>query len=171
MVSATMLPPELFFAMLAVDRRLTMPYHADLVVYNSSGQMPLIVETKNRMAASRSWAIDVRQHLTLPQNQFFLLALPDRLYLWKNTSNITDLTEPNYEIDATPFFQPYYQQSGIAPAHLNGQGFELIVSAWLNELLWVGLPNDLPEPQRLFFQDSGLLEALKGGTVAIEVPL
>jgi hypothetical protein len=152
-----------------------MSYIADLVAYNPQKQIALITEIKGKVDASRSWATELRRnmmaHSHWPASEFFLLALPNRLYLWKNAGNIPDLIEPSYEVDATPFFQPYFQRSRLTANNINKYGFELIVSAWLNEVLWVGLSGDLPEPQQQFFQDSGLLEALKGGTVAVEVPL
>jgi hypothetical protein len=74
-----------------------------------------------------------------------LLALPDRLYLWKDISNTPELIEPTYELDATPFFQPYYERANISPDHLSGQSFELIVTSWLNELIQSGVPANVPE--------------------------
>jgi hypothetical protein len=69
-----------------------------------------------------------------------------------------------------PFFQPYYERANSSPDDLSGQSFELIVTSWLNELIQSGIPANVPEAQRQLLQESGLLEALKGGSVAVEVP-
>jgi|GEM_PF-7017972 hypothetical protein len=54
---------------------------------------------------------------------------------------------------------------------LSSQSFELIVTSWLNELIQSGIPANVPEAQRRLLQESGLLDALKGGSVAVEVPV
>ena len=54
-------------------------------------------------------------HGVVPNSRFFLLALPDRLYLWKDVGNTPDLVEPTYEVDATPFFEPYYARAKLHP--------------------------------------------------------
>ena len=148
---------------------------ADMVAYNPNGQIELLVEVKGRTDRSRLWATQMRRnmlaHGEAAKPRFLLLALPDRLYLWKDAGNTPDLIEPTYEIDATPFFQPYYSKARTTPDQLTGQSFELIVAAWLNELVNWGLPANMPEPQRRFLQESGLLDAIRGGSVAVEVPV
>jgi hypothetical protein len=147
---------------------------ADLVAYSPDGEIALIAEVKSRTDTSRSWATRMRRnmlaHDVVPNSRFLLLALPDRLYLWKDISNTPELIEPTYELDATPFFQPYYERANISPDHLSGQSFELIVTSWLNELIQSGVPANVPEQQRRLLQESGLLDALKGAIVAVEVP-
>lgn len=147
---------------------------ADLVAYNPEGQITLIVEAKSKTDTSRSWATRMRRnmlaHGVVPNSRFLLLALPDRLYLWKDASNTPELVEPTYEIDATPFFKPYYERARISPDHLSGQSFDLIVTSWLNELIQTGIPATVPEPQRQLLEESGLLEALEGGSLVVEAP-
>jgi len=148
---------------------------ADLVAYNPDGQITLLVEVKGRTDTSRSWATRMRRnmlaHGMAPKTRFLLLALPDRLYLWKDAGNTPDLVEPTYEIDATPFFQPYYARAGLSPDQLTHQSFELIVASWLNELIRSGMSDSVPEPQRQQIRDSGLLDAIKGGSIAVEAKL
>jgi len=105
----------------------------------------------------------------VPKSRFLLLAVPNRLYLWKDAGNTPELLEPTYEIDAIPFFQPYYERAGISADHLSAQTFELIVTSWLNELVQSGIPANVPIEQKQVLEDSGLLEAIKGGSVAVEV--
>jgi hypothetical protein len=147
---------------------------ADLIAYNPDGKIALIVEVKSRTDTSRSWATRMRRnmlaHGVVPNSHFLLLALPDRLYLWKDSGNTPELVEPTYELDAMPFLQPYYERANISPDHLSSQSFELIVTSWLNELIQSGIPANVPEAQRQLLQESGLLEALKGASLAIEVP-
>ena len=149
-----------------------MPLSADVAVYNPSGQITLIVEIKARTKTSRSWATRMRRnmlaHGVMPASPLLMLALPDRFYLWKNAGDTPELVEPTYEIDATPFLRPYYEKARILPDNLNEQSFELIVTAWLNELIRAGVSVEVPEEQKQMLQQSGLLESLKGGSVAVE---
>lgn len=146
---------------------------ADLVAYDSNGQIALIVEVKGRTETSRSWAARMRRnvlaHGLIPPSRFLLLALPDRFYLWKDAGNTPELVEPTYEIDAATFLKPYYDKAQISPEDLSRQSFELIVTSWLNEIIRFGISTDVPEEQQRILEESGLLEALKGGSVAIDV--
>ncbi len=148
---------------------------ADMVLYDSDGHIKLIVEVKGRTNTTRSGAQQVRRnmlaHGAVPDSRFLLLAFPDRLYLWKDADNTQESAEPAYEIDAAPFFRPYFEKAGVSPGEVSRQGFELIVTSWLNELVNWGISDNVPEPQKRSLQESGLVEAVKGGRVAVEVPL
>jgi hypothetical protein len=156
-----------------VNGEMMMAQRADLVVYDADGQISLIVEARSKTDTSRSWATEMRRnmlaHGLMPKSRFFLLALPDRLYLWKDVENLPELIEPTYEIDATPFFQPYFEKSKLTPNSIIGQSFELIVTSWLNELIRSGISSNVPTLQRAALEESGLLEALQGGRVSIEL--
>jgi hypothetical protein len=148
---------------------------ADFVAYSPNGQIALIAEAKGRTNTSRSWATQMRRNLlahgTIPRSQFFLLALPDRLYLWKDVGNKSELVEPTYEADATPFFQPYYAAAKVSPEQLTGQSFELIVNFWLDELVRSGIAASATEPQKRFLEESGLLNAIQGGSLTVQSSL
>ncbi len=151
-----------------------MPQFADLVVYNPDEQIVLIIEVKNRIETSRTWATQTRRnmlaHGMMPNSPYLLLALPDMFYLWKDAGNRPELVEPSYEIDAYPFLQPYYEKAHISPDEIKGYAFELIITSWLNEFIHWGIPETVPEETRELLEDSGLREALKGGKVVIQVP-
>lgn len=142
---------------------------ADLVAYDAEGQIALVAEIKNRPGASRAWAAQMRRNLlahgSIPNSRYFLLALPDRFYLWRDAGNTPGEMEPSYELDATLFLQPYYAEAQLSPNSVSGQSFELIVAAWLNGLIWSGIPASVPETQRRLLEDSGLLKTLEGGSV------
>lgn len=147
---------------------------ADIVGYNPDGQLSLLVEIKSKTDTSRPWATRLRRNILahggVPNSRFLLIALPDRLYLWRDVGNLAESVEPTYEIDATPFFRPYYEQARISPDQLSERSFELIVTSWLNELILSGVPVTVPEAQRQALLETGLLEALQGGSIAVEVP-
>jgi hypothetical protein len=97
--------------------------------------------------------------------KFFLLAFPDRFYLWVNGSAQEDRS-PDFAVDAAPLLQQYVERIGIAPEQLGPDSFELLIGAWLDRLTWDEIePNEAT--QWLF--DSGLYQALQGGRLEHEV--
>lgn len=145
---------------------------ADVVAYDQEGKLALIVEAKGRTHTSSDWATKMRRnilaHGLMPFSRYFMLALPDKLYLWKNVDNNLDLMEPTYETNSEPLFYPYFKKAKLNPEEMGGQSFELIVTSWINELVNLGIPEELPIEQRKLIVDSGLLAALKGGSIGLE---
>lgn len=151
-----------------------MTNRADAVAYDSDGNLALVVEVRNKLGTNSEWAARMRQniliHNTLPSVRFFLLALPDRFYLWKDKP-LPTIEPPTYEIDPAPFLQPYFDQAGIQPEDLSSGGFELLMIAWLNELIQSSeLPETIDQRDKWLIE-SGLLDAIKGGHIASEAVL
>ena len=150
-----------------------MDSRLDLAVYNHDDELVLIVEVKTKLDASREWATRLRRnilaHGILPSAKFFLLALPDRFYLWKDAGNNLAEIEPTYTIDARPILAPYFEQAGVAPDQISGVSFELIVSSWLSELVHSDKVPEGDGAARNWLIESGLYNAVVGGRLAHEV--
>lgn len=150
-----------------------MRQYADILAFDRYGQLALIAEVKNKRGASSEWAARMRRnmfaHGLLPSAPFFLLALPDNFYLWKNTDRNLDVIEPTQKVDPRPFLQPYYQNSGISFENLTGRSFEFIVTSWLNQVLRVKSPKDLFGEGQDWLVSSGLFDKLAGGYLETEV--
>jgi hypothetical protein len=147
---------------------------ADLIAYNAQGRPVLVVEAKNKVGTSRNWAMQMRRnmlaHGQLPETTFFMLALPDRFYLWKEApSPLGGDIEPTYEIDPTPLLQPYYERLGVSPGELSGESFELLVTSLLAEVLQARQNGAKLDRQSNWLTNSGLAEAITGGRVETEV--
>ncbi len=145
---------------------------ADLVAYDAQGQPILVVEAKNKLGTSRNWAAQMRRNILahggLPETAFFMLALPDRFYLWKDAPSQLSPIEPTYEIDPTSLLQPYYERLGMSPGELSGESFELLVTSLLAETLpprQNGATQDKPSH---WLTNSGLAAAMTGGHVETE---
>ena len=67
----------------------------DIAVYSPNNELQLIVEVKNKIGATPEWAANMRRNLSIhsivPYSPYFLLALPDYFYLWKDPSATLDL--------------------------------------------------------------------------------
>lgn len=150
-----------------------MPPRADLALYDHDGQLAAIAEIKNKVGTSPEWAAKLRRNILAHGDflgiGFFLLVTPDRLYLWKNAGGEPRLVEPTYEIDARPRLQPYFARAGVDPSGVSGRAFELVVTAWLADLVRsAGSPETLAEAPRGLVE-SGFLAAVRNGRVEYEV--
>ena len=152
-----------------------MQHKADIAVYDADGQLTLVVETKSKLGTSSVWAAKMRRnilaHGLLPKTRFFLLALPDRFYLWKDVSITPEIVRPTYEIDSTPFLQAYYDKSTISPENLSGESFELIVVSWLSEILRADMFPSTHQQNQAWIIKSGLFKAIRKGRLASAMPV
>lgn len=148
---------------------------ADLVAYDKDGQLAVVVEVKNKAGTTKEWAAKMRRNIYAhgfwPKARYFLLALPDRFYLWKNAGNAPEIKEPDYEIDAKQVLQPYYERTGFSMENLSGASFELLIASWLNEIMQGDVAPHIVQQNKEWLVDSGLLEALEQGQLAPEAEI
>lgn len=145
----------------------------DLAVYDRHDQLVLVAEVKNKFNAAPEWAGRLRRnilaHGVYPNAPFFLLALPDRFYLWTHSSTYPEYSEPDFSVDARPLLQPYFGWAGVNPAQISESSLELIVASWLSEVIHSDKSRDEFTPAETWLVDSGLHAALVGGRFASEV--
>lgn len=146
---------------------------ADIMVYNSDGQIQLAVEVKNKLHAPKEWAIKMHRnllvHSMLPHTPYFLLALPDRFYLWHSpslTAGAID-TSPQFTGETVRILAPQLNGSSHSLNDISEQGLELLVTAWLEDLVRTEMAQ-APEPHLQWLFDSGLYESIRGGSVVAE---
>jgi hypothetical protein len=143
----------------------------DLAAYDQNNQLILVVEVKSKLNVPPEWAARLRRnilaHGTFPNAAYFLMAFPDRFYLWKNTIATQEATEPTYVIDARPILQPYFERADTTAALISGQSLELIIASWLNELIHKA-PDQLDASQQ-WLLESGLHDAIFGGSLSPEI--
>jgi hypothetical protein len=152
----------------ALEIRRNMAFQNDIVAYDATGKPVLAVEVKNKRGTNSEWAAQIRRNLLVhglvADARYFLLALPDRFYLWVDKQQ-PEIIAPDYNIDPIPFFELYFELVGVPPENLTGIGFEMLVQLWLNELMRT---DELPENMDWLIQ-SGLWEAIKQGHLASEI--
>jgi hypothetical protein len=144
-----------------------MPATEDLVVHARDRTPQLIVETKTKTPASADWAMRLRRnmfaHLRLPHAPFFLVALPERFYLWKNAPS-HDAIPPDYEIDARQVLQPYLEKLNTPLSALSGYSFGILVRSWLDDVISKPDSSQLA-PSDQWLVGSGLYDAIKQGSI------
>lgn len=139
----------------------------DLSVDGRDGQLALVVEVKRKTNVSLDWAVGLRRnilaHGTFPKAPYFLMVFPDKFYLWSNAEAYQDQSEPTYIVDASPILQPYLERAGVTAEQISGESLELIVAAWLGEIIHVDqAPDTIDDSQKWLFE-SGLYAAITGG--------
>jgi hypothetical protein len=147
----------------------------DLLVNNRSGQPTLIVEVKSKIGTFSAWVAKLRRnilaHGIVPSTPYFLIAFPDKFYLWKHNTkdNLSDEREPDYIIDASPILQPYFQEIGIQDNQIRESSLEIIIASWLNEIMYSEKTIEKIKTSQGWLINSGLYSALTGGKVNHEV--
>ncbi len=145
---------------------------ADLALYDRSGRLTAIAEIKNKRGTSGGWAAQTRRNMLAHggsfRADFFLLVTPDRFYLWKNAGIDPEPVPPTYEADAQPEFAPYFESAGVDPLRISGHAFELLVAAWLGDVIRSdGRTEEIAE-DRSWLADSGFENAARNGRIEYE---
>lgn len=152
-----------------------MRLFADMAAYDKDGQLALVVEAKSRLHTTVDWAAKMRSNLfahgIVPKSSYFMLAMPDNLYLWRAKEMGVEPAKPDYVISPEPLFRRYLDSANANSFKLGDQSFEILISSWISDLIQSGLPDDLPEPQRTTLAESGLVDAIRGGRIAQEEPI
>lgn len=124
----------------------------------------LLVEAKNATAPSREWAArflhNLFAHVDIPPSEYFLLALRDHLYLWRHPAR--EPGGPDFEADTAAALRPYLKRLNRSLDRLSESGFELLIHAWLSDLVAGTLPD---AESRQWLEDSGLAESVRDASI------
>ena len=137
---------------------------ADLVAYDRSGSIRVLVEVKNKPVTSATWARDLRRnvlaHGLRPRADYFVVATPTMVHVWKEPADSTAM--PSVSVDALALWERYSGGRALGPG--SGEAFELVVASWLTDvaLRWPAIRQD-SEMRRL--EGTGLPDAIRGGRV------
>lgn len=137
---------------------------ADFVAYDDEGRVLLLAEAKSRGGTSAEWAAQYRRNLlahgVLPAAQFFMIATPEQIYIWKQEDQQPHDEMPTFTIDAAQEFGPYFEQLGISPSDIAPQAFELMILFWLTEIALSGEERASRDPAARLLAELGLLGPL-----------
>jgi len=115
----------------------TSPIQIDFVAYGRDGGVLLLGEAKSRRGTSESWAAGLRRnmlsHGSLPESKYFLIATPERVYLWgQQAGNPGD--PPEVTINAGTILQPYFNRLHQDPSQIGPEAFDYVVLTWLTDV-------------------------------------
>ncbi|MEA5618962.1 hypothetical protein VB711_14090 [Cronbergia sp. UHCC 0137] len=151
-----------------------LKHRADIVIFDPKGKVKLIAEVKKislKEKSAQRRASEIRRNLLvhsgIPNTPFFLVAFPDNFYLWKE--DISDIYDKpaDYRFDAKNTIDNYADKKEVSPLEMSERDFEFLVSDWLKDLVNAKSPEDSLE----WATKSGLYDAIRDGSVAIEVAL
>ena len=91
---------------------------------------------------------------------YLLLATPDTIYLWQRGL----ASSPPHVLRGSDIFRAYFERSHLTPSAISPQAFELVVGAWLHDVL-SGRWQPANAEQRKPLAESGFLDAVKQGRV------
>ena len=135
----------------------------DLVAYNRNKQMTLIAEFKGATEINPQWVTEYRHNLLahgdLPNVPYFLVAMPDKGYLWKN-NNKSESSSPTYTINLIPILKPYLNNP---LTRINKTSLEMLFTAWLFQRIHQPI-GQIPTEER-WIVDTGLYDAIQGGII------
>jgi len=94
--------------------------------------------------------------------------MPDNLYLWRGKEMGVELAKPNYVIIPEPLFKRDVDSTNVYTNKLGDKSLEILINSCISDLMQSGLPDDFAEPQRSMLVESGLVDAIRGGWVALE---
>lgn len=150
---------------------------ADVAIQDREGKPVLIVEAKGRLdVAGRKWAArtfrNLYAHGSVPDAPYFLLALPEAFYLWKDpgrraqeafANGRREEVAPDYAVPAWGIVRPYLGGRDVPPEEVSTYAMKIIMGAFLADVLNSDLSRDeAPDDLRWLF-DSGLYDAMRGG--------
>lgn len=72
---------------------------------------------------------------------------------------------PTYEADTMPGFAPYFERAGVDPRYASGHAFELLVGAWLRDVIHSEETTGESSDDQNWLTRSGFRSAVKGGHV------
>lgn len=139
----------------------------DLVI-EKGGRQILLVEARNEMSPSREWAAQFLRSILAftetPTSEYFLLALRNRLYLWRNPT--PEVSVPDFEGDTSAALEPYLVRLHRPLDKVSQSGFEMLIEAWLGELVAGVLP---AAGDRSWLEESGLAESVRDGFIRTNI--
>lgn len=114
----------------------------DFVAYDRDGRVLLLAEANSRHGTSESWAAGLRRnmlsHGLLPSSKYFLIATPERIYLWRQEQQHAAEESPQVTFDAEKVLQPYFQKLRQEPSKIGPEAFEHLVLTWLKDVAQSG---------------------------------
>jgi hypothetical protein len=148
-----------------------MPTGPDIAVFSPDHRLQLVVEVKSTPDAGEDWAAKLRRNLlshgAIPSAPYFLLVLPEHLYLWSNAPEGAPV-RPDFRANTRTVLYRYLSHAGRDPGPVSERGLELAVRAWLSDLTDPHAWSRVSRPEDDWLRESGLADRIRTGIVKTE---
>lgn len=139
----------------------------DFMLYDANSRLVLVAEVKATKNSGADWASKWRRNLAahgnLPPAEYFLLVLPEHVYLWKDARSAREVA-PDFVTETKSLLKRYLPPSKDDLLRLSESGLELAVRSWLNDItIRPPLPSVAAENQLL--KESGLADRVRQGSL------
>ena len=155
-----------------IEIGISMRSRADLAVYNSRGELKAVIDIKGRYGKTGEWATHTRRNMAAHGNvtdvDYFIIATPDRLFMWKESGTEPDLIPPTYEADMRSELAPYYEDTHLDINKISGYALEMLIQTWLRDIIWPDLLTYKNQSAPDWISESGLLNAVENGHIKFE---
>lgn len=142
-----------------------MSIRPDIAIYSPEGRLQLIAETKGMAHTDVAWASHYRRnllaHRVIPSSPYFLLVASDKTYLWTDAA----AENPAIQVSTISALARYLPKGNDG---VSASSLELAVQWWLNELIAFPGLVVYGKDERHLLEDSGLLNAIRAGSMALE---
>ena len=149
-----------------------MGNRADILVH--SDDFKLIVRVKGGGQSSAEWAARYRRNLVehdlIPTTEYFLLAVPDYLYLWKEKGTL-EVVPPDYVVRTFNVLKKYLTTSDAEPKVIDKDGLQFALSSWLRDATFSAKRPPKGSDAYKLLVESGLLDAIDQREVITEARL
>jgi hypothetical protein len=98
---------------------------------------------------------------------YFLLALPERFYLWKDAPPHL-ASPPDYDVDAQQVLRPYLDKLQTPLSRLSENSFEHLLRTWLEDLIRSNVDRTQMVQSDKWLIESGLYDAIKLGIISTQ---
>lgn len=138
----------------------------DFMLYTKSNELLLAVEVKAIRNQNEHWAVKLRRNLlahgAVPESTFFLLVLPEHIYLWKDAPAEAP---PTFVSDTKSVLKPYLSKFIEDATHLSESSLELAVRSWLNDVSDPARHETAIGDENKLLEESGLAARMRHGAV------
>ncbi|MBV9496004.1 MAG: hypothetical protein JOZ54_17285 [Acidobacteria bacterium] len=140
----------------------------DFTVEKPGEGIRLLVEATNTPAPSPEWASrflrNLFVHARVPTSPYFLLALRNHLYLWRNPA--PDAGAPDFEVATDSVLRPYLTGLHTSLDQLSEGGFEMLIEMWLFDLVGGTLADSTNDR---WLEETGLAQSVRDGEVRANI--
>jgi hypothetical protein len=146
-----------------------MAIRTDIAITDEAGSLAALVEVKGKLGTTSDWAAAMRRNLAahgvLPDAPYFVIATPDRFYVWERKTNNPTAVHPDFSFELTAALRPHLDEVGMEPGELAESSLELLLASWLSELTRGVAEVGIPKAALDRLRTSGFLSLIRGGRV------